>query len=50
MSEENKKNVKLDGTEITSEQLKEAEKNKSVRIIEDKNSKGEFRTLHKFNE
>lgn len=37
--------ITLDGKEVTKEQLQEAQQNPSVRIIEDKNNKGEFRTL-----
>lgn len=39
--------VTLDGKTITLEQLEEAKQNKSVRIIEDKNNPGSYKTLKK---
>ena len=43
------KKLILDGKEVTSEQLREAQKNPAVRIIEDKTT-GEYRTLQKLKE
>ncbi len=48
MTEELKEsNIKitLDGKVITLEQLEEAKSNKAIRIIEDKNKPGSYRTL-----
>jgi hypothetical protein len=42
---ESKIEITLDGKAITLEQLEEAKSNKSVRIIEDKNKPGTYRTL-----
>lgn len=42
---ESKIEITLDGKKITLEQLEEAKTDKSVRIIEDKNQPGSYRTL-----
>ena len=39
--------ITLDGKEITQEQLNEAKNNTAVKIVEDKNNKGVYRTLKK---
>jgi len=39
------KNVQLDGKDITLQELEEAKKNSSIRIVEDKEKPGNFKTL-----
>lgn len=46
---ESKEVITLDGQVVTLEQLEEAKENKSVRIVEDKNKPGAYRTLTKMN-
>lgn len=43
--QESKIEITLDGNVITLDQLEEAKKDTSVRIIEDSNHKGQYRTL-----
>ena len=43
------KKIYLDGVEVTLEQLEEARKNHSVRIVEDKNNHGHYKTLTRMN-
>jgi hypothetical protein len=45
MENENKKVIKLDDKEITLEQLEEAKKNQSIRIVEDTKNPGQYKTL-----
>jgi|LAHS01.1.fsa_nt_gb hypothetical protein len=47
--QESVKPVTLDGNAVTAAQLNEERNKESVRIIEDKNNPGAFRTLHKIN-
>jgi hypothetical protein len=37
--------VKLDGNEVSKQQLEEAQKNQAIRIVESKDKPGEFKTL-----
>ena len=47
--DESKVQITLDGKVVTLEQLEEAKENKSVRIVEDKNKPGAYRTLTRMN-
>lgn len=47
LNEAKKAVILLDGKEVTVEQLEEAKKNTAVRIIEDKDNPGQYRTLTK---
>lgn len=49
MSEENKQ-ITLDGKPVTLEELNEAKKNTAVRIIEDKDNPGSYKTLQHLKE
>jgi hypothetical protein len=44
---EEKKEVVLDNKPITANEFEEAKQNQAVRIIEDKNSPGHYKTLQK---
>lgn len=50
MSEQNEKNITLDGKPVTLEELNEAKKNTAVRIIEDKENPGSYKTLQHLKE
>lgn len=43
------KKIYLDGVEVTLEQIEEAKKNPSIRIVEDKNNPGHYKTLTRMN-
>ena len=45
MEENTDNKVKLDGVDITQQQLEEKKQNQAVRIVEDKNNPGTFKTL-----
>ena len=47
MPEEKKTNVELDGKEVTREELEEKQKDQSIRIVEDGDNPGKFKTLQK---
>lgn len=43
------KKIYLDGVEVTLEQLEEAKRKPSVRIVEDKDNPGHYKTLTRMN-